>query len=179
MTNYRFVLLLALGLVFVLGGLFVSAQEATSEAIISPPFDNQNVQFFVQFEQEFAGTICPEGSPQGAFCLVVTGTSNSATYGELTLSRTVVADRSGERDEFGATRVTSIGSLTDSDGDTLEFELLGGLYAQQGSADYRYFITGGTGKFDEARGHGVVLVPNPTSGSTGTEIWMGGLFIPR
>jgi hypothetical protein len=177
MTNYRFMALLAVMLV-TLTAVFASAQEATQEAA-TPPFDNPAVQFFVQFEQAFDGTICPEGSPQGAYCLSVTGTTNSATYGELSLSRTVVADNLGERDAFGAVVVSSFGILTDADGDTLEFELTGGLYQQQGAADYRYFITGGTGKFERARGHGVVMVPNPTSSSTGTEIWMGTMFVPR
>jgi hypothetical protein len=178
MTNYRFLSLLAIS-ILILTGLFVSAQEAPSEATIAPPFDNEHIQLFAQFEQEFHGTICPEASPQGAYCLIVTGTTILADYGELNLSRIVVADNFGERDEFGAVVVTSSGSLTDADGDTLEFNLQGGLYSQQGSADYRYFITGGTGKFERARGHGAVIVPPPTSSSTGTEIWMGSLFVPR
>ncbi|GEM_PF-3844972 len=159
----------------ILSVLIVSAQDATPAPTATPPFGNRNIQLFVEFDQKFATLHCPDGSPAGAFCLTVTGTTTSPTFGDLSLERTLVADISGEHDEFGGAAITSNGTLTDSDGDTLEFALRGALYLREGAADYRYIITGGTGKFDGAQGHGVVTIPPPTSNSIGTEIWLGSL----
>jgi hypothetical protein len=160
----------------------LSAQDATAtpQPAGEPiPFNSKYIRLFIEFDQEFTGTACPEGSPANAFCLDVSGTGTSVLFGDLTLARSLVADIRGDLDEFDRASVVSSGTLTDAEGDTVDFALRGVLYPRDGTADYIYLITGGTGKFDGAKGHGAVLIPPPTSGSTGTEIWIGSLQLPR
>jgi hypothetical protein len=65
--------------------------------------------------------------------------------------------------------------LTLATGDSITFTGTGNFCRATQAANFTYTITGGSGKYLHASGGGTILVPLPTSSSTGTEAWTGSL----
>jgi hypothetical protein len=162
----RLITFAALAGAVLIGVAQTSAQTASPAA--SP--------FSVQFDQKFSQTACPDGSPQGAYCINVTGTADSPDLGKVALSRIAVLDSQAKPDSNGCVPASTKGKLTIK-GDDVNFSATG-LYCNNVTiAAYIYIVSGGTGKYSNAIGSGIISVPPPVSMAQGigTEPWSGTL----
>jgi hypothetical protein len=132
--------------------------------------------FSVNFQQQFKSIACPGEAPEGFHCLDVTGKGNTSALGTLTFERIVLFDlRKFDKqhptcipDETSGTLVLPAGRL--------DCRAPGSVCLIDGSANYGFIITGGTGAYQGAVGAGRITVPPQTSAGTGRELWQVELF---
>ncbi len=129
------------------------------------------VPLLVNLEQKYSGTTCDAGAPTGSVCLNVTGTGTIAGLGKVEMKRVVQIDAASADPKKGTTK----GKLTFENGDFLNFRAVGNVMFEDGTASYNFIITGGTARFKNAIGGGIITVP-PPSGSV-RELWSGVLYL--
>jgi hypothetical protein len=122
---------------------------------------------------------CPPGAPAGALCLHDDVAGHLTHLGRTTGSFEVVFDVAafGE-DTCGP--ISKQGSFIAANGDRLDIEATGTFCFSTLVAVYEFQVTGGTGRFGRARGHGSWVVPPPATfdgvSGTGDEFLTGKLF---
>ena len=129
--------------------------------------------FLVGFAQYYAQAACPTDADSGAVCISVKATAQDAKLGQLTVDRTVVV--AVDDSPTKCYKATTTGTLASDNGDKLNMNAAGQVCFSNGSAFYNYSFTGGTGKFKNVSGTGVITVPPPTDSHHGTETWSGNL----
>jgi hypothetical protein len=129
--------------------------------------------FLVGFAQYYAQASCPTDAASGAVCISVKATAQDAKLGQLTVDRTVVV--AVDASPTKCYKATTTGTLSSDNGDKLNMNAAGQVCFSNGSAFYNYSFTGGTGKFKNVSGTGVITVPPPTDSHHGTETWSGNL----
>jgi hypothetical protein len=129
--------------------------------------------FQVGFAQYYAQAACPTDAASGALCISVKATAQDAKLGQLTVDRTVVV--AVDDSPTKCYKATTTGTLASENGDKLNMNAAGQVCFSNGSAFYNYNFSGGTGKFKNVSGTGVITVPPPTDSHHGTETWSGNL----
>lgn len=126
----------------------------------------------IGFAQTFTPSDCPSDATDTKLCISVKATGETSALGKITVTRTVIVQNASAGDCNAA---TTTGTLTTANGDSVNMSAKGQVCLNNGSAYYNYTFSGGTGKFKNASGSGVITVPPPTDSSHGTETWSGSL----
>ncbi len=151
----------------------------TATPVRGTPTPDSN-PFQVIFTDSYTEISCPIGEAPGSYCANITGSGTAlgtyASYGKLSLART--ANLSTPYVLNGCVPTSTYGSITLSTGSSVTFKGEGTHCGSDGSANYTYDITGGTGALTGATGRGVIVVA-PIQGNGSTERWSGTLVLPH
>ena len=122
-------------------------------------------------------------APAPLLTLADSVSGNAEGLGQVTGSFTVTIDFNHPVAD-GFVLVSKTGSLVAADGDKINLAMVGTFNVTTFDVHYVFLVTGGTGRFAGATGHGTWDVPppstfDPTTGSgSGTEIFRGTITLP-
>lgn len=150
--------------------------QPTATPVRGTPTPDTN-PFQVIFTDTYTEINCPIGEAPGSYCANIAGSGTaSVTYGRLILART--ANLATPYVLNGCVPTSTYGTITLANGGSVTYKGEGTHCGSDGSANYTYDITGGSGALASATGHGVIVVA-PVQGNGGTERWSGTLILPH
>lgn len=136
--------------------------------------------FQVVFTDRYTTINCPVGEAYGSYCANISGSGTASgsysSYGALTLART--ANLATPYALNGCVPTSTYGTITLGTRGSVAYKGEGTHCGSDGSANYSYNITGGTGALAGSTGHGIIAV-TPITNSSGSERWSGTLILPQ